>query len=208
MKRALLASAAETYVLASAEKIGTASPYVICPLADVDGIVAARRHPEKNARGVSKTGSVGRPGLTGARTLQRTADASGHVQRCAGATGQRCRPALSPGFPGKTLALGASTRSWHALCNKEIECPHSVATAAEKPRRYRHVRHHPQPNRNTVQRAVCMVLAAFIVSIGLATGALGMHVAERNASPRREARRIESHRRSPLRPISPAAQRL
>ena len=38
-----------------------------------------------------------------------------------------------------------------------------------------------QPNRNTVQRAVCMLLAAFIVSTGLATGALGMHVAERNA---------------------------
>ena len=36
-------------------------------------------------------------------------------------------------------------------------------------------------NRNTVQRAVCMLLAAFIVSTGLATGAFGMHVAERNA---------------------------
>jgi hypothetical protein len=36
-------------------------------------------------------------------------------------------------------------------------------------------------NRTTVQRAVCMLLAAFIVSTGLATGALGMHVAERNA---------------------------
>ena len=38
-----------------------------------------------------------------------------------------------------------------------------------------------QLNRNPVQRAVCMVLAAFIVSVGLATGALGMHLAERNA---------------------------
>ena len=38
-----------------------------------------------------------------------------------------------------------------------------------------------EANRNPVQRAVCMVLAAFIVSVGLATGALGMHVAERNA---------------------------
>lgn len=37
-------------------------------------------------------------------------------------------------------------------------------------------------NRNPVQRAVCLVLAAFIVSIGLATGAAGMHVAERNAA--------------------------
>jgi hypothetical protein len=38
-----------------------------------------------------------------------------------------------------------------------------------------------QVNRSPVQRAVCTVLAAFIVSVGLATGALGMHVAERNA---------------------------
>ncbi len=36
-------------------------------------------------------------------------------------------------------------------------------------------------NHSPVQRAVCSVLAAVIVSIGLATGALGMHVAERNA---------------------------
>jgi hypothetical protein len=39
-----------------------------------------------------------------------------------------------------------------------------------------------QQNRNPVQRAVCLVLAAFIVTTGLATGAFGMHVAERNAS--------------------------
>lgn len=38
-----------------------------------------------------------------------------------------------------------------------------------------------QVNRSPVERAVCMVLAAFIVSVGLATGAFGMHVAERNA---------------------------
>jgi hypothetical protein len=36
-------------------------------------------------------------------------------------------------------------------------------------------------NRSPVERAVCMVLAAFIVSVGLATGALGMHVAQQNA---------------------------
>jgi DeoR/GlpR family transcriptional regulator of sugar metabolism len=47
MKRALLASAAETYVLASAEKIGAASPYVICPLTDIDGMVAAAEIPKK-----------------------------------------------------------------------------------------------------------------------------------------------------------------
>lgn len=38
-----------------------------------------------------------------------------------------------------------------------------------------------QQNRNTVQRTVCTLLAALIVSSGLVTGAFGMHVAERNA---------------------------
>ena len=37
-------------------------------------------------------------------------------------------------------------------------------------------------NRSLVQRAVCLTLAAFIVTTGLVTGAFGMHVAERNAS--------------------------
>ena len=36
-------------------------------------------------------------------------------------------------------------------------------------------------NRSPVERAVCMVLAAELTSVGLATGALGMHVAEHNA---------------------------
>ena len=39
-----------------------------------------------------------------------------------------------------------------------------------------------QRNRSTVERTVCTLLAALIVSTGLATGALGMHVAERNAT--------------------------
>ena len=34
----------------------------------------------------------------------------------------------------------------------------------------------------TVQRSVCMLLAALIVTTGLATGALGMHIAERDAA--------------------------
>ena len=82
MKRALLASAAETHVLASAEKIGAASPYVICPLADIDGIVAAAGNPEKNARGLPKARSFGRPGLSpdGERTLE---------------SGRRTRPDMS-----------------------------------------------------------------------------------------------------------------
>ena len=39
MKRALAARAADTYVLASAEKVGAVSPYRVLPLADVAGIV-------------------------------------------------------------------------------------------------------------------------------------------------------------------------
>jgi DeoR/GlpR family transcriptional regulator of sugar metabolism len=56
MKRALMASAAETHVLASAEKIGAASAYVICPLADVDGIVAAADIPKKTLADYRKLG--------------------------------------------------------------------------------------------------------------------------------------------------------
>jgi DeoR/GlpR family transcriptional regulator of sugar metabolism len=56
MKRALLASAAETYGLASAEKIGAASPYVICPLTDIDGIVAAPGIPKKTLADYRKRG--------------------------------------------------------------------------------------------------------------------------------------------------------
>jgi DeoR/GlpR family transcriptional regulator of sugar metabolism len=39
IKRALSASAAETHVLLTAEKINAASPYLIAPLTDIDGIV-------------------------------------------------------------------------------------------------------------------------------------------------------------------------
>ncbi|RZS86991.1 DeoR family transcriptional regulator [Motilibacter rhizosphaerae] len=39
MKRALAARSAETWVLASAEKVGAASPYAVLPLAEVAGIV-------------------------------------------------------------------------------------------------------------------------------------------------------------------------
>ena len=39
MKRALASRAAETYVLASAEKIGTASPYQVIPLGQVSAII-------------------------------------------------------------------------------------------------------------------------------------------------------------------------
>lgn len=47
MKRALAARAADTYVLASSEKIGAASPFTVLPLHEVSGIVtdAPEDHP-------------------------------------------------------------------------------------------------------------------------------------------------------------------
>ena len=47
MKRTLAGRAADTYVLASSEKIGTASPFTVLPLADVSGIItdAPGDHP-------------------------------------------------------------------------------------------------------------------------------------------------------------------
>ena len=41
----LIASAAETYVLVSAEKINAASPYVIAPLTEVDGVIIEASAP-------------------------------------------------------------------------------------------------------------------------------------------------------------------
>jgi DeoR/GlpR family transcriptional regulator of sugar metabolism len=45
MKRALSASAAETFVLASAEKLNAASAYVIAPLTEVDGLIVEAATP-------------------------------------------------------------------------------------------------------------------------------------------------------------------
>ena len=39
IKRALIASASETYVLVSAEKLNAASPYVIASITEVDGMI-------------------------------------------------------------------------------------------------------------------------------------------------------------------------
>ena len=47
VKRAMIGSAAETIVLASAEKLNAASPYVIAPLSEVSGIVIERSVPEE-----------------------------------------------------------------------------------------------------------------------------------------------------------------
>jgi len=45
IKRALIASAAETHVLVTLEKVNAASPYVIAPLTEIDGVVAENRVP-------------------------------------------------------------------------------------------------------------------------------------------------------------------
>ena len=46
IKRALMAAAAETYVLVTAEKVNAASPYVIASLGDIDGVVVEARVPK------------------------------------------------------------------------------------------------------------------------------------------------------------------
>jgi DeoR/GlpR family transcriptional regulator of sugar metabolism len=46
IKRALIGSAAETHVLLTPEKINAASPYLIAPLSDIDGLVVDRGVPE------------------------------------------------------------------------------------------------------------------------------------------------------------------
>lgn len=56
VKRALHASAAETIVLGSPEKLNAASPYVIAPLADVNAIIVSRSTPEKELAPIKRSG--------------------------------------------------------------------------------------------------------------------------------------------------------
>ena len=56
IKRALNASAAETYALISADKLNAASPYVIGALTEIDGIVVAAEIPEKALKPFVKAG--------------------------------------------------------------------------------------------------------------------------------------------------------
>jgi DeoR/GlpR family transcriptional regulator of sugar metabolism len=56
MKRALSASAAETFVLASAEKLNAASPYVIGPLTEVDGLIVDASTPADVLETFTKAG--------------------------------------------------------------------------------------------------------------------------------------------------------
>jgi DeoR/GlpR family transcriptional regulator of sugar metabolism len=56
MKRALSRRAADTFVLASAEKVGAASPFLVLPISDVSGIVTdAPAHDPTIAR-IAATG--------------------------------------------------------------------------------------------------------------------------------------------------------
>lgn len=56
IKRALNASAAETYALITAEKLNAASPYVIAALAEIDGIIVADEVPKKALQPFVKAG--------------------------------------------------------------------------------------------------------------------------------------------------------
>jgi len=56
IKRALNSSAAETYVLISAEKLNAASPYVIAALADVDGIIVDPSIPSEALKPYERAG--------------------------------------------------------------------------------------------------------------------------------------------------------
>jgi len=56
VKRALSQAAAETIVLASSEKLNTASPYVVVPLSAISGIITERATPASLTRPYEKLG--------------------------------------------------------------------------------------------------------------------------------------------------------
>jgi DeoR/GlpR family transcriptional regulator of sugar metabolism len=56
VKRALIASAAETYVLVSAEKLNAASPYVIVPITAVAGIIVEPGVPAESLKPYERAG--------------------------------------------------------------------------------------------------------------------------------------------------------
>jgi DeoR/GlpR family transcriptional regulator of sugar metabolism len=58
MKRALAARAADTYVLASSEKIGAASPFTVLPLAQVTGIITDARADHPVLEGLRRGGTA------------------------------------------------------------------------------------------------------------------------------------------------------
>jgi len=56
IKRALSAAAAETHVLVTAEKVDAASPYLIAPVSEVDGVVVDRTVPKASLAAYRKLG--------------------------------------------------------------------------------------------------------------------------------------------------------
>jgi DeoR/GlpR family transcriptional regulator of sugar metabolism len=56
VKRALSASAAETIVLASSEKLNAVSPYVIAPLSEIAGMIVAATTKQKKLRSFAQLG--------------------------------------------------------------------------------------------------------------------------------------------------------
>jgi DeoR/GlpR family transcriptional regulator of sugar metabolism len=56
MKRTLAGRAAETYVLGSREKLGTASPYRVLPLADVTAVISDAAAEEPARRRLEEAG--------------------------------------------------------------------------------------------------------------------------------------------------------
>lgn len=56
IKRALMASAAETHVLVTAEKVNAASPYVICALSEIDGVIVERSVPRQAKAAYARLG--------------------------------------------------------------------------------------------------------------------------------------------------------
>jgi DeoR/GlpR family transcriptional regulator of sugar metabolism len=56
MKRALARRAADTYVLASAEKVGAASPFAVLPLAEVSGVVTDAPSGDRTVQELGEAG--------------------------------------------------------------------------------------------------------------------------------------------------------
>jgi DeoR/GlpR family transcriptional regulator of sugar metabolism len=56
IKRALSRRSAETYVLATSEKIGTASPFIVIPLAEVTAVIVEASTPDAQARALRRAG--------------------------------------------------------------------------------------------------------------------------------------------------------
>ncbi|MET0533052.1 MAG: DeoR/GlpR family DNA-binding transcription regulator [Steroidobacter sp.] len=56
IKRALMASAAETYVLVTAEKVNAASPYIIASLSDIDGVVVEKQLSQNDVSAYKRAG--------------------------------------------------------------------------------------------------------------------------------------------------------